>query len=146
MGIGITMHFSKASSGQSLQAPEGFGWQLQSCIVAFWKHKPDHRHRTTQLLNPSCSRRATRDGWENTSSYTQGWCSQTSCHKYFHFKILTLVFLHLSESASPKCIEKKKSFWQRKHKKVRFRVLQFKITLHIRIDLLSLGKRNPFYR
>lgn len=50
MGIGIIMHFSIASSGQSLQAPEGFGWQFQSCVLAFWKRatKSQTHHSTEQ--------------------------------------------------------------------------------------------------
>lgn len=92
-----------------------------------------------------CSRRADRDGWENTSFCIQERSSQGSCHKYFHCKTLTSVFLHPSGWVSPQNALKKWHFHE-KSKEFRLRVLYFKSIFHIRIGLLSLGKRTPFCR
>lgn len=108
MGVGINMHFSRASrasSGQSVQAPEGFGWQFRCRVLAVWKRtaKWQTQRRTSYRVPAAAGEQLELD--ENISSCTQGWSSQGSCHKHFHHsswsKTPTPVFLHPSGSASP---------------------------------------------
>lgn len=65
IGIGIRTQFSMSLSEQPLQAPESFGWQFQSYILAFCKHttKPQPHHCREQVtVSAAAEDQLERDG------------------------------------------------------------------------------------
>lgn len=151
MGVGINMHFSRASSGQSVQAPEGFGWQFRCRVLAVWKRtaKSQTQRRTGYRVPAAAGEQlelderiflpAHRDGVPkgaaiNISTIPVG------------VRLQLLYFCTLRGQHPHKIHWQKMAFWHRKQKEVRVRVWGFKTAFQIRTRPLPSGRRNPFYR
>lgn len=144
----MIMHFSIASSGQSLQAPERFWLAISelyiSVLEACSQITDTAQHRTGYRVPAAAGEQLEMDERILLTARRNG-VPKGAAINISTIRFWPLYFCTLQGQHPHKMHWKKMTLGQRKHKEVRFRVLHFKTTFHIRIGLLSLGKRNPFY-